>query len=212
MKGFIKGRFIYIKCPKNGCLTYSNLLERNGWEQIDLFDSNIRYSDYLLWGHLTEPNTRHTKGVSQYLIMNPDIDLSNPGINEMLVSGVFDEHTYSLNMMLGSLFSLPIYWIPLDATIRNFNHPGSRDQLVICDGDALTNNFFMEHDIDIKVTLSDRRNEATKEERQIRDRINEWKQVYNNNYQKLVKNFLEPDILEYNETLKKFRLKYGSYE
>ena len=70
----------------------------------------------------------------------------------------------------------------------------------------------MEHDIDIKVTLSDRRNEATKEERQIRDRINEWKQVYNNNYQKLVKNFLEPDILEYNETLKKFRLKYGSYE
>jgi sodium-coupled monocarboxylate transporter 8/12 len=36
------------------------------------------------------------------------------------------------------------------------------------------------------------------------------KKDYNQNYQKVVKNFLEPDILLYNVTLEKFRKKYGS--
>ena len=210
MIGFVKDKFIYIKCPKNRCMTYTGVLERNGWQEINLFENKLNLNEYLLWGHLTEPNTRHTKGVSQFLKLNPDIDVNNRTIGKMLVSGVFAEHTYSINMMMGSLFCLPIYWIPLDAEIKNFNHPDTKDKLVICNGDDLTNDFFKEHNINITVTPADCRNQSTVQEQLTRQQIENYKQVYDSNYQKLVKNFLEPDILMYNKTVAQFRIKYGS--
>lgn len=212
MIGFVKDHFVYIKCPKNGCMTYSGLLQRHGWQQINLFESHLDYSQYLLWGHLTEPNQRHTKGLLQYLRFNLDLDINDDKIAKMLISGVFDEHTYSLNMMLGPLFSLPIYWIPLDTEIKNYNHPNSRNTLVTCNGDDLTNDFFKEQGINITVTLADRLNVSTAEENFKRVQINRYKELYNTNYQKIVKNFLEPDILVYNKTVKNFRMKYGSIE
>lgn len=212
MIGLIKDNFVYIKCPKNGCTTYSELLKRHGWQEINLFENNLNLSNYLLWGHLTEPNKRHTRGVVQYLKLNPDIVPDNNIIGKMLVSGVFDEHTYSLNMMLGSLFVLPIYWIPLDVEIKNFNHPDTRDKLVIYNGDDLTNDFFRENKINITVTPNDRQNKSPAEEQVIRKLIDHYKELYSENYHKLVKNFLEPDILIYNKTVKNFRIKYGSTE
>ena len=193
-------------------MTYSTILENRGWQEINLFENSLDYSQYTLWGHLTEPNIRHTKGAAQYLILNPDLDINNPPIAKMIVSGVFDEHTYSISMMLGPLFSLPVHWIPLDAEIKNYNHPNSRDKLVICNGDDLTNDFFLQHGIDIWVTAQDRKNQSNAYQQLMQKQIASFKELYNSNYQKLVKNFLEHDILLYNDTLKNYRIQYGSTE
>jgi hypothetical protein len=210
MIGFVKDNFIYIKCPKNGCMTFSELLTRHNWVPINLFENNLDYSKYIIWGHITEPTMRHTKGLVQYLKVNPELDINDTKMAKLLVSGVFDEHTYSLSMMLGPLFHLPIQWIPLDAEIKNYKHPDSRKGFqVIYNGDDLTNDFFKQHNIDIKVTLADRLNVSTPLDNINKKRIDDYKTLYDENFQKIVKNFLEPDIIVYNKTLKEFRIKYG---
>jgi len=212
MIGFVKDNFVYIKCPKNGCSTYSALLIRAGWQKINLFENNLNFNDYILWGHLTNPQARHTKGVSQYLKLNPDININDPVVAKMLVSGVFDEHTYSISMMLGPLRFLPIYWIPLDVTIKDYNHPEFAELQASYNGDELTNNFFKENDINLSVSSADRRNVSGESEKNLQDQIDQCKLKYHNNYQQLIKNFLEQDILLYNATVKKFQIKYGSTE
>ena len=187
-------------------MTYSTFLAKNGWQEINLFENNLDLSQYKLWGHITEPQTRHTRGLAQYLKNNPDINIDDANIARILISGVFDEHTYSLHMMLGFIFHLPIYWIPLDAQITKWNqYPVEPIQLV---GDDLTNNFFKENNLNLKITIDDRMNVSGSNDFLIRQKIEEFKKLYNNNYQQLFKNFLEVDVLLYTNTLKKFQQKY----
>lgn len=206
MQAFVWDKFVYIKCPKNGCMTYSTLLQKNGWVPFNLFENTIDLQNYFIWGHLTNPEQRHTKGIAQYLINNPDIKLDD-STGKILVSGVFDEHTYSLSMMLGHLFHYSINWIPLDLTITNWLNP---ENIHAMNGDELTNNFFKENNINISITMADRINVTPVDKFGIREEINKYKIKYSNNYQKLVKNFLEPDIILYNQIFEKFRKKYGS--
>ena len=208
MIGFIKDNFIYIKCPKNGCMTYSTLLKKHGWQEINFFENDLDYSKFVLWGHLTEPNVRHTNGLVQYLKLNPDINIDDQTVAKMLISGVFDEHTYSLNMMLGALFSLPIHWIPLDVSIIDYRNVDNK----VYNGDDLTNEFFKENNIDITISIKDRLNVSNSYDAMLKDQVREYKQVFDENYQKILKNFLEPDILLYTRTLKKYRIRYGSTE
>ena len=208
MIGFIKDNFIYIKCPKNGCMTYSTLLKKHGWQEINFFENDLDYSKFVLWGHLTEPNVRHTNGLVQYLKLNPDINIDDQTVAKMLISGVFDEHTYSLNMMLGALFSLPIHWIPLDVSIMDYRNVDNK----VYNGDDLTNEFFKENNIDITISIKDRLNVSNSYDAMLKDQVREYKQVFDENYQKILKNFLEPDILLYTRTLKKYRIRYGSTE
>ena len=211
MVGYLKDKSLYIKVPKNGCRTFSALLERNGWQLINLFKNDLDLTELLIWGHLTEPNERHTKGVHQYLIHNPDIDINNHKVGKLLVSGVFDDHTYSVNMMLGWIFTLPITWIPLDYPIVDYtveDWVGKKPK----NGNDLTNDFFKENNIDLKVTDNDILNARRWDwdADLIRKKINDYKRIYNVNYQKIDKNFLEPDRLLYEQICEKFRKKYGS--
>lgn len=196
MFGYVYDRFVYIGCPKNGLMTYSTLLEKNGWAKINLFENDLNLDEYVIWAHITDPEHRHTRGVEQYLRMNQDLPMQDPLIAKMLVSGVFDEHTYSLNMMLGKYLKYNIHWIPLDVTINGLS------------GDDLTNLFFKEHKLDLEVTPADRLNVTVPYFRRVQNLIKQYKVTYKENYQKLVKNFLEPDILLYNKVVDQFRKKY----
>lgn len=203
MFGYIKNNFLYLKCPKNGCMTYSTLLNKHGWEEINLFDNDLDLSAYKIWAHITNPEDRHSRGVVQYLRFNPSIDYTNPEIGKLLVSGVFDEHTYSLNMMLGKLMTLPINWIPLDANVKRFG-PDLPPEGLILDGDALTNEFFKENNIDIVVSKADRLNVSGFRDKQVKQEINRLKETHRDNYSKLVKNFLEQDIILYLKTVARY--------
>jgi hypothetical protein len=187
-------------------MTYSKLLGQHGWSHINLFESDLNFEEYFIWGHLTNPENRHTKGLTQYLKLNPGLSIDTHSISKLLVSAVFDEHTYSLNMMLGKLMHLPIHWIPLDAKITDWLNVPHKE----LSGDDLTNEFFKEHNLDITVRKEDRQNVSNDKDLSVQQRIKEYKIMYNENYQKLVKNFLEPDIILYNTVVKKFERKYGS--
>lgn len=204
MIGLVKDRHIYIKCPKNGCMTYSTFLKRHGWIEINLFENNLDLNSMCLWGHITDPHQRHTKGVAQYIKNNKNIDINNAVVGQMLVSGVFDEHTYSLSMMLSTLWHLDIHWIPLDAEITWWHpYPTPQQQL---SGDDLTNLWFLEQGLDLKITLQDRQNVGSTQD--LYKIINHYKAKHNADYQALVKNFLEPDLILYNNTVDYYRKKY----
>ena len=85
-----------------------------------------------------------------------------------------------------------VNWIPLDYTSAyNKNN----------NGDSLTNDFFKKHNLNLRYLPSDRLNTADLPRLAVYNRINELKVKYNEEYQKLVKNFLEPDLKLYNNTL-----------
>lgn len=203
------GKFIYILIPKNGSMTFSKLLFNAGWEWVNLDEPDFDISEYYLWGHLTEPSKRHTKGVEQYLSINPDIDINHPQIAKMLVSFAFDEHTYSVHMRLQSIiFKYPIHWIPLDATITDWR-THDRTQL---DGNAMTNAFFIEHGIPLSVSTKDIDNKTPPQRVLIQKQIDFLKSQYPDNYAKVTRNILDADIILYNKVLKRWRMKYGSQE
>jgi hypothetical protein len=207
MHALKKDKFIYIPIPKNGVMTFTGLLENNGWEWFNFYENDLDLNDYFLWGHLTDPNKRHTRGVEQYLRNNPDIDFTNTSIERMLVSAVFDQHGYSVHMILGHLAFLPIYWIPLDASIINWNGSGQ-----VLNGNDLTNDFFNEHDLNLEVTSADIRNESVPSSKKMQEHIRMLKEKYVENYNCLVGNFLDSDIILYNKVVKQFQIKYGSAE
>jgi hypothetical protein len=208
MHVLIKDKFVYIPIPKNGAMTFTELLSSHGWKWVNFFENDLDFKDYILWGHLTEPNMRHTKGVEQYLRNNPDININDPQIAKMLVSAVFDQHGYSVHMTLGHLIFHSITWIPLDAKIVDWNSGGTR----ILNGNDLTNEFFKQNNIDIVVGDSDIRNKTSAMQKEIQNQIKNLKQLYEINYNSVVGNFLDSDILLYNRIVKQHEIKYGSAE
>ena len=174
--GYIKDHFLYICTPKNGSTTFSTLLSKHGWQYVDLIDNNLDYEQFNVWGHITNPDLRHTKGLAEYLKLNPDIDITNDSVAKMLVTGIFDGHAASLIMLLGPLFFLPtIQWIPLDIKINDY----SCDPPVILNGNDLTNDFFIMNGINIRVTPADIKNTANKENLELRQKIIELKTKFN---------------------------------
>jgi hypothetical protein len=187
-------------------MTYSRFLESNGWQSFNLFETCIDLKSKVIWAHITNPHQRHTKGVAQYLYQNTDIDIDDPSVSKMIVSAVFDEHTYSLNMMLGPIWNYNINWIPLDAEITKWNqYPTPIQQL---NGDDLTNNWFASQNLQIRISKNDRLNVADEKKIKLYKKINQLKLQYSQNYAKIVKNFLEPDCLIYDLTVDKFRKMY----
>ena len=173
--------FAYIKVPKNGCSSYSSFLDSNGWVETDLFYNDLDLDNTIFFGHITDPNTRHTKGLAQYLINTNQVSLLDNKLSHLLVSGVFDEHCYSIHMMIPHLVNR-VHWIPLDYSWRHF------------DGNYLTNYFFKKNGLDLQYNDTNRANVAGPDKKELYSRINLLKEQHNQDYQKLVKNFLEPDI------------------
>jgi hypothetical protein len=184
--GYIKDHFLYICTPKNGSTTFSTLLSKHGWQYVDLVDNELDYSKLKLWGHITDPDYRHTKGLAEYLQLNPDIDLTNDSVAKMLVTGIFDGHAASVSMLLGELFYNPtIHWIPLDVKINNY----AGDSIVIVTGNDLTNDFFIENNLDIRVTKDDIRNFAIEEDFILREKIVELKKRFHPNSEAKINDF-----------------------
>ena len=188
---YVHQNFAYIKMPKNGSSTYADFFEKHGWVKTDLFYNDLDLDNTIFFGHITEPNHRHTKGIAQYLLNTHQMNLLDHELERLLVSGVFDEHCYSIHMMIPHLVDR-VNWIPLDYTSAyNKNN----------NGDSLTNDFFKKHNLNLRYLPSDRLNTADLPRLAVYNRINELKVKYNEEYQKLVKNFLEPDLKLYNNTL-----------
>ena len=207
MISWIRDNNAYIRIPKNGISTFSAFLKNHGYREVNLFDIDVDFEKLNLWGHVTDPLVRHTKGVAEYLSLNPDVDYTDPVIGRMLVSGMFDTHTYTIHMMLGPLIKYPIRWIPLDEKITKFNqYPVP---LQILNGDDLTNEYFDEQGLEFRVSESDHINLATDNDLRLREEVDKLKKIYHEEYKQLIKNVLEADLLLYHKTLADYREKYS---
>lgn len=174
--------FAYVMVPKNGCMSYGTFLGDAGWTRTNLFYNDLDLDNTIFFGHVTEPNSRHTRGLAQYLDVTEQTELLDSPLARVLVSGVFDEHCYSINMMMPHLVDR-IHWIPLDYTSWRHNN-----------GDFLTNRFFKENGLNLNYSGENRINVASINKRHLYTQIENLKVKYNADYQKIVKNFLEPDI------------------
>jgi len=206
---YIKDQFCYIQIPKNASTTYNKLLSDNGWQRRDLFANDLDLKNMILWGLIQDPEVRHTKGLSTFLLANSDIDYSNPNIAKLLISGVFDAHTYSMSMMLGPVWNYPIHWIPLDHTftdysIQTFNHLRKK-----YGPNDLTQMWFDENGIKIDMSSAQYLHQASPIEQNIRKIINQYKFQHQSEYQQIVKNYLSPDIIQYRKTLNEYAKKFG---
>jgi len=201
MNGMIKDNFLYLIVPKNGCMTYMTFLAKHGWEEIDLslaLQNDMDLSKLKIWAHITDPEVRHTKGVEQYLRLNPDINIDDEQVSKLLVSGVFDEHTFSLHMLFPSIIGFyPIHWIPLD-----YDGDGQYKS-----GDDLTNWFFSESGLPLTISITDRCNVSLPHNKMIQARISDLKSIYRENYHKIQHNFLGQDTLLYYKVLMDYKMK-----
>lgn len=207
MIGLIRDNNFYIRIPKNGITTFYGFLTSHGYREINLFDEAIDPSTLNMWGHLTDPLVRHTKGVAEFLNVNPDVDYRDPVIGRMLISGMFDSHTYTVHMMLGHLVKYPITWIPLDAKIQKFNDYPVEPEIL--DGDRLTNIYFKEQNLNFEIDKTYRKNVATEKGLALRKIVEDLKKQYDAAYQQLVKNVLEADLLLYHRTLLSYHARFG---
>ena len=207
MISWIRDNNVYIRIPKNGISTFSKFLKNHGYEEVNLFDIDVDFEKLNLWGHVTDPLVRHTKGVAEYISLNPDVDYTNPVIGRMLVSGMFDCHTYTIHMMLGHLINYPINWIPLDEKIIKFNQYPVPPQIL--NGDDLTNAYFEEQGLEFRVNRLDHMNPANDHDLKLRAEVDKLKEIYPEEYKGVVKNVLEADLLLYHKTLTDYREKYS---
>lgn len=210
MNGLIKDNFVYLITAKNGSTTYGDFLARHGWEYVMLTDEsvNIDLSKCVLWGHITDPFKRHTKGIVEYLRLHPSLDLDNPAIAKLLVSGVYDCHTYTVSMIYAPIIHMDITWIPLDHGIVNYHV----DPSITMTGDDLTNDFFKEHNLDLQITAADHkwRLADSPTEQAMREKIDNLKELYSKDFLDLRGNIIEHDVILYNSAIEQTRKKYGS--
>lgn len=210
MNGLIKDNFVYLITPKNGSTTYGNFLAKHGWQYKMLSSANLslNLNECKIWGHITDPFERHTKGVVEYLRDKPNLDLDNSIIAKLLISGIYDCHTYTVTMTYSPIMHLDITWIPLDYKITNYlTYPH-----VEMDGDDLTNDFFKDNNLDLKISKQDHIWRLANDPKEIRKRaqITKLKEIYSKEFLDLSGNILEHDVVLYNSTVEKFRKKYGS--
>jgi len=196
---YVKDNFLYLNIPRNGSNTFGAFFHKHGWTRHNLFENTFNLDNMTIFGHITDPLERHTKGLAMYIRIN-SINIDRPELGKILVSGVFDEHTCSISMMMGPLFSKPVHWIPLDLKIERTNK--------IYNGNDFTNDFFREHNLGIIVSEQDNKNMVVPEEKLIRDKIKDLKKTYNQNFQQIVKNFLEQDLILYASIVKKYNEQY----
>ena len=207
MLTFIKDKFLYISIPKNGSTTFNWFLEANGWKPVMFKDLDLNLNEFIVWSHITDPKVRHTKGVVEYLEINKLTDIvDNERVNKMLVSGVFDVHTYSINTLVDISLYHKIHWIPLDTTITKWNtYPVLPEEL---NGTDLTNDFFAENGINLKLLPADQRHKANPKTLKLRSKIDNLKLQYSEEYLRLCYHILDSDMQLYDRTVSAFREKY----
>jgi hypothetical protein len=182
MHFYTNGKLAYLKIPKNACMSWSHTLDQMGWEEQDLYIPRQPLDNLEFFGLLREPDHRHTLGLVQYL-KNENLEhlVDDEFFQRILVSAVFDEHTYNIHSMIPSDIIQRTTWFIMDHQHYDYHN--------------LVRNYLRQHNIDLpqvpKINVSSARN------KQFQMRINELKVKHYNSHQKLAKNFLGLDLRLY---------------
>jgi hypothetical protein len=182
MHFYTNGKLAYLKIPKNACMSWTHVLDNMGWEEQDLYIPRQPLDDLVFFGLLREPEHRHTLGLVQYL-KNERLEhlLKDEFFQRILVSAVFDEHTYNIHSMVPSDIIKRTNWFILDDQHYNY--------------EQLVRNFLRQHNVDLPAVP--RINVSSVRDKQLQTQINELKVKHYDSHQKLAKNFLGSDLRLY---------------
>ena len=182
MHFYTNGRLAYLKIPKNACMSWAQALGDLGWEEQDLYIPRQPLEDLVFFGLLRDPERRHTQGLVQYL-KNERLEhlLEDEFFQRILVSAVFDEHTYNIHSLVPSDIIKRTNWFILDHDYYNYEH--------------LVRNFLQHHNVDLPPVP--RLNASSARDKQLQTQINELKVKHHNSHRKLAKNFLGADLRLY---------------
>ena len=179
---YTNGKLAYLKIPKNACMSWTHVLGNLGWEEQDLYIPRQPLDDLVFFGLLREPDHRHTLGLVQYLKKERlEHLLEDEFFQRILVSAVFDEHTYNIHSMVPSEIIKRTNWFIMDHQHYDYEH--------------LVRNFLQQHDIDLPPVP--RINVSSAQDKQLQTQINELKVKHYTSHQKLAKNFLGSDLRLY---------------
>jgi hypothetical protein len=211
MIGYSKDNFLYVCIFKNAYSTFSNLLKNNGWEYVDLQTTQIDLTKFKIWGHISHPIHRHTRGVAEFLHRNLEIDLDNDVLAKIIVFSMYDYHTSTINILLKNIGMDPnsVYWIPLDAGIDDYRTKGIIKPMT---GNDLTNDFFSEHGIGLQVRDIDIKYETVKgsSKSKLQEKVAELKDKFKSQLIELpYQSLIEQDDEIYKKTVDFFTKKYN---
>jgi len=179
----------WISIAKNACTTWQHVFNNLGWTKEDLFNPTVDLTQLTFFGFLRNPEKRHTMGIVEYLCRTKQWELLNDNsVNKLLVSAVFDEHSYSVSQMIpDSILDRTIFFI-IDQNYYNY--------------ETLVKNFLDEHGVQITQDIP-RLFEAGEQNKLMRKQLDNLKLQYPKESGYLIKNFLDQDMKLYDKHLER---------
>jgi hypothetical protein len=116
-----------------------NFFEQNKWEEC-LLSSVKNNTELNFFGHIQNPDVRHTKGIVEYISSNQINYHVNKNFAKLLFSGIYDFHTAPLSLMYTTLI-YKTHWIPIDLVFNN--------KAISCNN--LTNLYFKKNNLPFKI-------------------------------------------------------------
>lgn len=126
---------VYVYVFKNASSTYNSFLMQMGWKTITSRVVFRLKHKFKLFGHIQDPNTRHTKGIIEYMYAN-NLDQTEDWESLLKVVPEDDDLIVPISTVYRELIDL-IHWIPLDLEIKK-QKISSND---------LTNMYFRDNDL-----------------------------------------------------------------
>jgi hypothetical protein len=178
-------RVAWLSIAKNACRSWAHVFDNLGWVKEDLWKPTVDIEQLEFFGFLRWPDIRHTMGVVEYLEQNDQLSLlHNVRFRQLLVSAVFDQHSYTVSHMIPDSIRQRTTWFTIDQTYYNY--------------EQLVKNYLHSHGVEIDIPvprISDARSTTT----QARIDLTRLKQKYSDEHARLQKNFLDVDNQLYHQ-------------
>jgi len=181
----------WISIAKNACRSWGQVFDNMGWVKEDLHKPTVDLKQLEFFGFLRWPTRRHTMGVVEYLERSGQLHLlDDDRVNKLLVSAVFDQHSYTVTQMIPPVVLEQTKFFIIDQKYYNY--------------EILVKNYLHTHGIElttpvprINYTSGNNENFANEPYRSstysARIKLDQLKQRYETEHANLQKNFLDAD-------------------
>ena len=160
-----------------------------GWVAEDLQNPKTDINQLEFFGFLRCPSKRHTMGVVEYLHQTQQLELLyNEQVNHLLVSAVFDQHSYTITQMLPAELVARTTFFIIDQDYYHY--------------EILVKNYLNTHGVELPLPVA-RITHNNAGLKSARIKLDQLKQQYSVDHARLQKNFLGWDIQLYNHHLQR---------
>jgi hypothetical protein len=180
-------RLAWLSIAKNACRSWAQVFDDLGWIKEDLYQPQVDIAQLEFFGLLRWPDIRHTMGVIEYLEQTDQLSLlHNVRFRQLLVSAVFDQHSYTVSHMIPVDIVERTTWFIMYQSYYNY--------------EVLVRNYLHSHGVEIAVPVP-RITTSRPSTDQSRIDLTRLKQQWPEDHARLIKNFLDADAQLYKQHL-----------